>query len=140
MKPIDPAEISGLLDGELSPARADEVRQAIAENAALRQLHDTLVSLDLEWKAAAATAEFHPHTAPSGDREYLRVKSVAVVAGLLVLRLVIKAATPGIGFLIELALLAALFGWGLRWLLEASAIHQLGGVRGICVKSAPTQP
>lgn len=121
MKPIDPAEISGLLDGELSPARADEVRQAIAENSALRQLHDSLVALDVEWKAAAATAAFHPNTAYSGARESLRVNSFAVVTGLLVLRLVIKASSPSMGFLIQLALMAALLGWGLQWLLRVLA-------------------
>ena len=29
MRPVEPAELSALLDGELSPDRADQVRQAL---------------------------------------------------------------------------------------------------------------
>ena len=36
MKPVDPAEISALLDGELSPERTEQVRRAIAEDSQLR--------------------------------------------------------------------------------------------------------
>jgi hypothetical protein len=36
MKPVDPAEISALLDGELTAERAEQVRCAIAEDNQLR--------------------------------------------------------------------------------------------------------
>lgn len=60
MKPVDPAELSALLDGELSPERSREVEAAIASDPELRAEWEQLRTLDARWRSAAATAAFRP--------------------------------------------------------------------------------
>jgi anti-sigma factor RsiW len=60
MKPVDPWELSGLLDGELDAARAAEVREAIAADPALRAEFERLSKLDGACQRVAAQAAFKP--------------------------------------------------------------------------------
>jgi hypothetical protein len=58
MKQIDPAEISGLIDGELDPARAAEVREAIEKNPVLRMEFEQLSKLNAACLKAGVQASF----------------------------------------------------------------------------------
>lgn len=60
MNPIDPAELSAYLDGELSPARAREVEAAMTSSPALRAEFDALLEADEKWRAAGRSASFRP--------------------------------------------------------------------------------
>lgn len=119
MKPIEPAEISALLDGELSGQRADEVRRAIAEDESLRQVYEKLADLDGDLKACAAQAAFRPRVsirAPSA----LGVRVLAMAALMLLVRLTVKLLPFGLAEVLELAVLALVVGWLLTGLLRAS--------------------
>lgn len=58
MKPIEPAELSAYLDGELTPERAREVEAALAGTPALREELQILAHDDAAWRVAARTASF----------------------------------------------------------------------------------
>ena len=60
MKPIEPEELSGFLDGELAPERMREVERAVALDAELREQLESLRALDGEWRGLAADAQFTP--------------------------------------------------------------------------------
>jgi len=60
MNSVSPAELSGLLDGELDPARAAEVLAMIAADPELQSLYDTFRRDDAGWRAQAASAAFLP--------------------------------------------------------------------------------
>jgi len=120
MRPIDPAEISALIDGELPPERAREVRRAIAQEASLRRVYEQLVRLDTDLKAAAAQVMFQPHvelpraTGGYGMRVFLAAAVLAIV------RLAMKWASPGLATIFAAALLAVVVGWVLQRLVRAS--------------------
>ena len=60
MKTIEAAELSALLDGELSPERAQEVRGEIERNASLKAEFERLSLADGNCRADASSAEFAP--------------------------------------------------------------------------------
>ena len=60
MTPLNPAELSAYLDGELSETRAREIAAMIAANPALLDELDMLGSEDAAWRAAARSAAFSP--------------------------------------------------------------------------------
>jgi anti-sigma factor RsiW len=103
MKPVDPAELSALLDGELSPERSREVEAAIASDPELRTEWEQLRILDARWRSAAATAAFRPQifaeqacretgqTTPGGRLSpALDIWFLAVLAGLVIPRFLPK--------------------------------------------------
>jgi anti-sigma factor RsiW len=125
MKPIDPAEISALLDGELPAERAEQVRRAIAEDEALRLEYEEIVALDTDLKACAQAAVFHPRVSLDVEPA-TRIPLIALVVGCLLLRLVVKTA-PSLGATglevatgLEIGALLFFVGWTLRCLLAAS--------------------
>jgi hypothetical protein len=59
MNQIDPAELSGLLDREMSEERSREIRQLVAHTSSLREELETLTIADSRWRAAARSAAFH---------------------------------------------------------------------------------
>lgn len=120
MLPIDPAELSALLDGELPAARAEEVRAALAQDPSLRQSYERLVVLDADWTARAAAALFRPRVRMAPNWVSGRFLTAAAVLGLLGLRLALKAQPPLVGAALEALLLALVVGWGLRRLLHAT--------------------
>ena len=88
MTPVQPEELSALIDGELGPERAAEIERRMAEDPALRAAFDALRDLDGQWKAAAATAVFMPTLArPAADPRHgaAAVGSAAALAGLWVM-------------------------------------------------------
>ncbi|HYF49222.1 MAG TPA: hypothetical protein VEJ63_07445 [Planctomycetota bacterium] len=60
MTPIDEAELSGYLDGELSPENAEKVREAMERNPALKAEYERLAALDAACHRAAGTSPFKP--------------------------------------------------------------------------------
>src|SRR5262249_2262464 len=120
MLPIDPAELSAFLDGELPAARADEVRAALAQDPVLRQSYEQLVALDADWKARAWTARFRPRVRIAANWVPGRFLTAAAVLGLLALRLALKAQPPLVGVALEALLLALVVGWGLRRIIHAT--------------------
>jgi anti-sigma factor RsiW len=119
MKPIEPAEISALLDGELSGQRADEVRRAIAEDESLGQVYEQLAALDGDLKACAAQAAFRPRVsikAPSPLGVHVLVMAVLM----LLVRLTVRLLPFGLAEVLELAVLALVVGWVLTGLLRAA--------------------
>ncbi|MGH7143495.1 MAG: anti-sigma factor family protein [Planctomycetota bacterium] len=61
---FDEAELSALLDGELSPERAEVVRAALAGDPALHARFTALEADHRCWTLAAATAQFAPTLPP----------------------------------------------------------------------------
>jgi anti-sigma factor RsiW len=120
MLPIDPAELSAFLDGELPAGRADEVRAALARDAALRETFERLVALDADCTARAAAVMFRPRVELTPEPVPGRYWTVAVAIGLLLVRLALKAPPPPIGAGLGMLLLAFFLGWGLRRILRAT--------------------
>ena len=121
MLPIDPAELSAYLDGELSARRAEEVRAALARDPALRRSYDHLVACDADWSARAAAAMFRPRVRlPRGSIAGRFLKAAVVVLGLLLLRMALKTLPPLYGAGLEALLLALVVGWGLRRIVHAT--------------------
>jgi len=111
MKPIDPMEVSALVDGELTPQRAAEVRQAIARDAALREIyeHFTMVDADLNRYAAAST--FNPRVRLSSAIGTTRLYLPHIVLALLAARLIVKLTPLGFGITLQAVILLALLAW-----------------------------
>jgi anti-sigma factor RsiW len=121
MLPIDPVELSAFLDGELPARRAEEVRAALAQDPVLRQSYELLVVREVDWNARAAATMFRPRVriprAPVANRF---VTAAAVVLGLLLLRMTLKALPPLYGAGLEALLLAIVVGWGLRPIMQTT--------------------
>ena len=130
MKPIDPMELSALLDGELSPERADQVRRAIAEDESLRREYEELAALDADLKARAQAAVFAPRVsfldaaALPGAAVFAPLPLIIVVLALMAARLALKAAPAALDVGLETGALALVVTWGLRRLLAAAARDQ----------------
>jgi ferric-dicitrate binding protein FerR (iron transport regulator) len=120
MKPIDPSDISALLDGKLSPEDADRVRRALAEDSSLRREYEELAALDAELKASARAAMFLPEVVLPKRSKDIRLNVPLLVLILVVLRFGIKATPLFIGSVVEIVFLFILLGWGLQYLLKAS--------------------
>ena len=60
MNNVSPAELSGLLDGELDPARTAAVLATIEADPRAKSLFEALRSDDAEWRSQAASAVFMP--------------------------------------------------------------------------------
>jgi len=131
MLPIEPAELSAFLDGELPAGRAEEVRAALAQDPLLRQSYEQLVAFDTDWSARAAAAMFRPRVrldrAPIAGR-FLLV--AAVVLGLLLLRMALKALPPLYGVGLEALLLTLVVGWGLRRIMHTTDADRRRSVLG----------
>jgi anti-sigma factor RsiW len=120
MHPIDPAELSAFLDGELPAERAKEVRAALALDPALHQTYEQLVALDADWKERAATAMFRPRVQLNAAPSAGRFRIVASMLGLLLLRIAVKALPSLYGAGLDALLLALVVGWGLVRILHAT--------------------
>jgi len=60
MRPIEPAELSAFIDGELDAGRAAEVRAALASDAALRARYESLAHADAHLRSVAAGMTLSP--------------------------------------------------------------------------------
>ena len=117
MKPVSPEEISALLDGELSPDRAEEVRRAMAEDQALREVYRQLADLDRDLNSYAAACQFSPHLAWPSRSPALDVSLGAVALALLAVRILAKTLAFGPGLGVQCVALALVVGWLLCRLL-----------------------
>jgi anti-sigma factor RsiW len=120
MNPVDPGELSALLDGELPTWRATEVRQALQADPALASAFEDLARLDAAWQAQAARLAFTPGV--SLRRGLLRrfLRTGGLMLGLVALRLGLKLAPPSVEIIVALAVLALVAGWGVRYLIGRS--------------------
>jgi anti-sigma factor RsiW len=117
MRPIDPAELSAYLDGELSEERAAEIRLALSRDASLRQSYERLAALDADCKTRAEAAMFRPRVQFATGIVPGRYLAAAIV-GLLVVRLVLKASPPLFAAAVAALLLVLFIGWGLRRIVQ----------------------
>lgn len=113
MTPLDPAELSAFLDGELPPARMSEIEAMLTGDANLRAEYEALRRADANWRQAGAAAMFVPPVRlPTTDRvAAMSLWPAAVVAVLLLARVggrFIDPVAPSL--LLNLAALV-LVGW-----------------------------
>ena len=120
MLPVDPAELSAFLDGELPPGRAEAVRAALAGDPALRTTFERLAALDADWKSRAAAVMFRPRVQFPSSFAPGRFLTAAGVIGLVMVRLALKTPPQLFGAGLEVVLLALFLGWGLRRILRAT--------------------
>lgn len=88
MKPVQPAELSALLDGELETSRKAEVEAALAGDPALQAQFLALKSADQRWRKAAHAASFQPQIDLGQQGSTLRSATLIVLAviALIILR------------------------------------------------------
>ena len=102
MMPIQPEELSALLDGELDAARAAQVRAAIQMDPVLREEFDALSAADAAWGAAADSAAFTPAVMLSIDTT-TRAPAEAKGSGWLAALTVAIASLIGVRIALKLA-------------------------------------
>jgi anti-sigma factor RsiW len=121
MKPVQPEELSALLDGELDSERAREVEMQIAADPQLRAEFDALSWADARWRAAAATAVFAPAVelpTRAGRASWIAF-AAALTGGLVCLRVAPKLVESlAFGFGLHAISFAALLA-ALAWLARA---------------------
>lgn len=118
MKDVQDQELSGLLDGELSAARAAEVRARIEADPRLRREYEALVRLDAQLCRTAEDATFVPDMSlrMRATRETSSPQwpvAVAIVLALVAIRFLPKFAE------------ASLLGLGLQLLAGAVIVFQI---------------
>ena len=111
MKPVDPAEVSALLDGELSPERAEQVRRAIAEDSELRCVFESLSVVQRDLTACAVAARFRPKISLATSTRFPAVGVLGFAAAMLILRLSVKLVPLGVGVILQATALALVLWW-----------------------------
>ena len=128
MSPLDPAELSALLDGELNAARAREIEVILESDAGVRAEYEALKWADVTWRAAGGSAAFDAGVRLPGAKSVL-LSARNVTAMIIVLVGGHMAAKLLDGMAVSLMLNAALFGvvaagvlagWGRREALEGN--------------------
>ena len=110
MKPVDPAEVSALLDGELSPERAEQVRRAIAEDSELRCVFESLSAVHRDLTTCAVAARFRPQISLESTK-FPAVGVLGFAVALLVLRVTVKLVPLGVGVVFQATALALVLWW-----------------------------
>jgi hypothetical protein len=123
MNPIDPSEITALLDGELSREREEQVRLAIAEDPDLQREYCLLAGLHNEWLATAGNAGFCPDVSIPADRNTMPPSVFLLVGILLILRIITKTLSPGVAWSLEITALALILTWLLQIIIPACSLH-----------------
>jgi anti-sigma factor RsiW len=122
MKPIEPTELSGYLDGELAPDRLREVEAALARDSSLRADYEVLANADRAWKSIARSAEFVPRTQLRSARSLTnsRFAIATVLVLLVVLRMMPKVIdVVAWGIVLHAAALVLLLQWVVRMARES---------------------
>ncbi len=113
MKTIDPAELSALLDGELTPQRAREVREEIERTPSLKVEFEQLRRADADCRARASSAEFRPAVKLPAKRAASPAASwifvVALLAALRVFTLMVP--TRFLGVVLNSVAFAGILFW-----------------------------
>jgi hypothetical protein len=117
MRPISPEEISALLDGELMPERAEEVRRALAEDERFRQIYEQMAMTDSDLRTFAAACQFQPHISLPSISPVLGFPVYAVALGLLIIRIVAKVLPLIPGIWLQASVIALVITWLLYRLL-----------------------
>ena len=126
MKPVERMELSALMDGELSPERADQVRRAIAQDESLRREYEELAALDADLRARAQAAMFAPRisfpeaTVVPNAAASVPLPMILGALALMAARLALKAAPPSFAAGVETVALVLIVTWGVRRLLRAA--------------------
>ena len=131
MKRIDPSELSALLDGELAPERAAEVRQAIADDPALRREYEGLARLDDGLRAHAREAVFQPRVEIPQRRRGLRPHVAWIAPLLVIMSLALRMLPLPIETGVEVAVVVILVPYVLRRLLLDSEAERRALANGI---------
>jgi anti-sigma factor RsiW len=114
MRQVEEYELSALLDGELDPQRAEEVRACIESDPALREEFDALKQLDGRLWRTAEQARFMPEISfaaePAGEAPAWQwTAGLAVVVALIGVRLLPKLVDLAVfGLALQLAACAAI--------------------------------
>jgi anti-sigma factor RsiW len=131
MKRVDPSELSALLDDELAPDRAAEVRQAIAADPELRREYEALARVDDDLRAHARETVFQPRVEIPQHRRG-PVPQVAWMAPLLFLStLALRMLPLPFETGVEVAVVVILVPYVLRRLLLDSERERQAIVSGI---------
>lgn len=122
MIPVQPEELSALIDGELDPRRAAEVEMQIAADRELRVTFEALRDMDDRWRAAARTIAFVPQVRlPARATWNGWFMALAVTIALVGVRAAVRVIdTTTIGFAFQILVLAAVLA-RIAWLERKDA-------------------
>ncbi|HTL51179.1 MAG TPA: hypothetical protein VL860_01255 [Planctomycetota bacterium] len=147
--PVEEFELSALIDGELEPQRAEEVRAAIQQDPALQALFTRLATADARWSQQADAAQFQPILPPLAKTPPVAVPAVLPVwmAGLVAALLMTGqfgtkwlALGLGPGILLHSLLLAAVFGLIVRVVRADEAMGSAAAAQGLTGLRRPPIP
>jgi len=131
MIPVEPEELSALIDGELDPPRAAEVELLIAADEDLRAALASLRELDTQWRAAAQMSVFVPRirvAQPQRMKNWL--PSLPIALGLAGARAALRLMDATVlAFVLQALVLAVLLA-GTAWLCRrdlAGSERKIGG-------------
>jgi anti-sigma factor RsiW len=110
MIPVQPEELSALIDGELDPQRAAEIKMQMAADPELRAAFDALRDLDGRWRRSARTAAFVPQVRlPTRAKWNSRLMILAVAVALVGVRAAVRMIdTAMIGVALQFIVLVAM--------------------------------
>lgn len=118
--PIDPALLSALLDGELTPGQARLVRKALETDEALRRDYERLAALHDDLRAAGQGATFSPQVVIPRATSVLPGRLALVLAVLLGVRLLAKVSPVALGIPLACLILILALAWTCGRLLHLS--------------------
>jgi anti-sigma factor RsiW len=85
MNPIDPAELSAYLDGEVGADRRHEIEAVLAGDPAARAELDALAAADAVWRASARSAAFRPRVEmPARGAGVVSMRLIALFVAMLI--------------------------------------------------------
>ena len=114
MKRIDPVELSGLIDREMTEERSAEVRQFVANTASLREELESLSKADSRWRAVARSAAFRVEVRLHREKlvTFSAAQAALLIAFLLAIRFLPKLmSTLTLGLALNAIALAIVIGW-----------------------------
>jgi len=131
MTPVNPEEISALLDGELTSDRAEEVRRAMVEDEGLRRIYEQIAEMDRDLSSFAAACQFGPHVSLPSSSPVLGLPIYLIAFGLLIVRILAKILPIGPGIWLQTLVIALVAVWLLYRFLPAlrtdmwQAVHEM---------------
>jgi anti-sigma factor RsiW len=120
MNPVQPEELSALIDGELDARRAAEVEAQIASDEGLRATFESLRDLDSRWRAAARTVVLAPQVHLPAPARWSGgwIPAIAIAAALVSVRIATRLIdTTTMAFALQafvLAIVLARVAWAGR--------------------------
>jgi predicted benzoate:H+ symporter BenE len=114
MKPIDPVELSGFIDREMTEERSEELRQVAADTASLHEELERLSRADSRWRAAARSAAFRVEIRLHREKlfTFSAAQASLLIAFLMGIRFLPKLmSTLTLGFALNGIALAIVIAW-----------------------------